>query len=277
MVTTMPGAPGLDAARIAELARRLYDAAASRTLVPPLTDEAPDLSTADAYAIQDELLALHLAGGATPVGRKLGLTSRAKQVEMKVDQPIHGFLTDRMAIEPAEPLDVSSLGQPRVEPEVAFLLGRELEGAGVTAMHVLAATEAVFPTLDVLDSRYADYRFTLPDVVADNASGGRFVLGGAASPGGFDLAEIGCVLTANGEVRSTAAGAAALGHPARAVAWLVRRLASSGSGLRAGDLVLSGGLTTVVRVAPGDVVTAAFGRIGSVSLACVGPADEERR
>lgn len=273
MVATMSGGPGLDQGRRAELAHRLYDAATSRVLVPPLTDEIPGLSADDAYAIQDELLALHVAGGATPIGRKLGLTSRAKQVEMKVGQPIHGFLTDRMALEPGEPLDTGSLGQPRVEPEIAFLLGRELEGPGVTTMHVLAATEAVFPALDVLDSRYADYRFTLADVVADNASGGRVALGGAASPGGFDLSEVGCVLSANGEVRSAAAGAAALGHPARAVAWLVRRLAAVGSGLRAGDLVLSGGLTTVVRVSPGDVVTASFGRIGSVSLACVGHAD----
>ncbi len=267
MTTSAP--TGLSAADRVTLARRLYDASRTRTLVHPLTDERPDISAADGYAIQDELRRLHVADGATLVGLKLGLTSRAKQAEMRVAEPIHGFLTDRMVLEPGEPFEVASLGQPRLEPEIAFLLGRDLGGPGITAVHVLAATEAVFPALDVLDSRYRDYRFTLPDVVADNASGGRFVIGGAATPVGFDLAEIGCVLEKNGELLATAAGAAALGHPAHAVAWLVRRLAAAGRGLRAGDIVLSGGLTTVVRVEPRDVVTASFGRLGSVSLACV--------
>ena len=266
---TAPASPaGLKPATLKELARRLHDAAVSRTQIAQLTDEHPDLSAADAYAIQDELRALHLAAGAAPVGMKLGLTSRVKQDEMHVHEPIHGFLSDRMALEPGEPLAVESLGQPRVEPEIAFLLHRALAGPAVTTVHVLAATEAVFPALDILDSRYRDYRFTLPDVVADNASGARFAIGGAALSVGFDLSEVGCVLEKNGELMATAAGAAVLGHPARAVAWLVRRLAASGRGLHAGDLVLSGGLTTVVRVGPGDVVTASFGRIGSVTLAC---------
>ncbi len=260
---------GLSPAMSAGFARRLYDAAMQRSLLPPLTDEAPGLTANDAYAIQADLRAMHLGAGATLVGRKLGLTSKAKQVEMNVHEPIHGFLTDRMVLEPGEPLEVESLGQPRVEPEIAFLIGRDLAGPGVTSAHVLAATDAVFLALDVLDSRYRDYRFTLPDVVADNASGGRIVLGGvAASPGTLDLAEIGCLLERNGEVLSTAAGAAVLGHPARAVAWLVRSLAAGGESLRAGDVVLSGGLTAVVRVEPGDVVTASFAGLGSISLAC---------
>lgn len=252
----------------AELARRLYDAARTGALVDQLTAQVPDLTPAAAAAIQDELVALHVADGATIVGAKLGLTSRAKQVEMNVHEPIHGWLTDRMVLEPGEPFVVASLGQPRMEPEIGFLLGRDLEGRGVTAVHVLAATEAVFPALDVLDSRYRDYRFTLADVVADNASAGRFVVGGLVTPVGFDLADVGCVFEHNGEVVATAAGAAVLGNPARAVAWLVRRLAVSGRGLRAGQLVLSGGLTAVVRVAPGDVVTATFDRLGAVSVAC---------
>lgn len=261
-------APELDLYTRRGLARRLFDAASRREQIAPLTDELPALGVADAYAIQRELRSLHLAEGAVEIGRKLGLTSRAKQVEMRVGEPIHGFLTDAMVLEPGEPLDTGSLGQPRVEPEIAFLLRRDLRGPGVTAVHVLAATEAVFPALDILDSRYRDYRFTLPDVVADNASGGRIALGGAISPAGLDLATLGCVFERNGEIVATAAGAAALGHPARAVAWLARSLAASGESLRAGDLVLSGGLTAVARVQPGDVVTAAFGHLGSISLAC---------
>ncbi len=252
----------------AVLARRLYDAARERRQIEPLTSELPELGVAEAYAVQNALLDLHRADGARIIGAKLGLTSRAKQVEMDVHEPIFGWLTDRMVLEPGEPFVVESLGQPRAEPEIAFLLGRDLSGPAVTAVHVLAATEAVFGAIEVLDSRYRGYRFTLPDVVADNASGGRVLLGGAISPAAIDLAEIGCVFERNGELVATAAGAAVLGHPARAVAWLVRRLAATGRGLEAGQIVLSGGLTAALPVAAGDVVTATFGRLGTVSLAC---------
>lgn len=254
--------------RTAVLARRLYDAARERRTIEPLSVEHPDLGVAEGYAIQDALVDLHLADGARLVGAKLGLTSRAKQVEMNVHEPIAGWLTDRMVLEPGEALDAGSLAQPRAEPEIAFLLGRDLAGPAVTAVHVLAATEAVFGAIEVLDSRYAGYRFTLPDVVADNASGGRFLLGGTLAPASIDLAAVGCVFERNGELVATAAGGAVLGHPARAVAWLVRRLAAEGRGLRAGDIVLSGGLTAAMPIAAGDVVTASFGRLGTVRLAC---------
>jgi 2-oxo-3-hexenedioate decarboxylase len=133
---------------------------------------------------------------------------------------------------------------------------------------VLAATAAVAPAIDVLDSRYAGYRFSLPDVVADNASAARLALGGVRrAVDGIDLRLVGCVLEVGGRVRATAAGAAALGHPAAAVAWLVRALARRGRGLTAGDVVLSGGLTEAVAVGPGDVVVARLGRLGTVELA----------
>lgn len=251
------------------LAQRLFDAAAERRTIAPLTADHPDLSEADGYRIQDALVALHVAAGAVPVGLKLGLTSRAKQREMGIDAPIVGALLDTLALDPGMPFAVASLGQARAEPEIAFLLARDLEGPGVTAAHVLAATDALLPALEILDSRYTDYRFTLPDVVADQTSAGRFLLGGQlTSPRGFDLRLTGCVLSRNGEVVATAAGAAVSGHPASAVAWLVRRLATQGRGLRAGDLVLSGGMTAVVPLAPGDVVSAAFDRLGTVTLAC---------
>jgi 2-oxo-3-hexenedioate decarboxylase len=251
------------------LARRLFDAATERRTIAPLTDEHPDLTEADAYRIQDALVALHVADGAVPAGMKLGLTSRAKQREMGIDVPIVGALLDRMALDPGAALSLASLGQARAEPEIAFLVGRELEGPGITAAHVLAATEAVLPAIEILDSRYRDYRFTLPDVVADQTSAGRFLLGGQlTSPRGFDLRLVGCAISRNGTVAATAAGAAVSGHPASAVAWLVRCLAARGRGLRAGDIVLSGGLTAVVALAVGDVITAAFDRLGSVTLAC---------
>ena len=252
------------------LAKHLHDAARARTQIPKLTDDYPLLNLEEAYEIQLALCDLHLADGAHRVGAKLGLTSRAKQVQMGVDAPLHGFLTSAMRLEVGEPLVVSSLGQPRVEPEIAFILGDDLAGAAVTATEVLAATEAVAPALEVLDSRYADYGFTLPDVVADNASSGRFVLGGSlTNPIGIDLRLVGCVFEHNGALVATAAGAASLGHPAASVAALVRELTLRDEGLRAGDVVLSGGLTNAIPVAAGDVVTARFDRLGSVELACV--------
>jgi 2-oxo-3-hexenedioate decarboxylase len=251
-----------------DLADRLYEAAAAGQLVDPLTDEHPGLTEEDAYRIQEALLARHEANGARRIGAKLGLTSRAKQTEMHVDQPIWGWLTDRMLLDPGQPLELRSLVQARVEPEIAFLLERDLAGSGVTAVEVLNATRAVVPALEILDSRYRDYRFRLADVVADNASAGRFVLGAVSVRPDFDLALVGVVLEKNGELITTAAGAAVLGHPASAVAWLVRRLAQRGGGLRAGEIILSGGLTSVVRVEPGDVVTATFDRLGSISIRC---------
>lgn len=252
------------------LAKHLYEAARARVTVPRLTDDHPDLTLEQAYEIQDALRQLHLAEGARLVGAKLGLTSRAKQAQMEICAPLHGFLTGAMRLEVGEPLEVASLGQPRVEPEIAFVMGRDLAGGGVTAIEVLAATEAVAPALEVLDSRYADYSFTLPDVVADNASSGRFALGGTLTPPrGLDLRLVGCVFEQGGQLVGTAAGAASLGHPAASVAALVRELASRGEGLRAGDVVLSGGLTSAVPVEAGDTVTARFDRLGTCELACV--------
>jgi len=155
-----------------------------------------------------------------------------------------------------------------VEPEIAFLLGRDLEGPQVTAAHVLAATEAVFGAVDVLDSRYAGYKFTFNDVVADNASSAGFILGGTAlDPYGIDLRLTGCVLEQNGSLVSTAAGASVMGHPASSVAWLVRTLAARGLGLEAGQVVMAGGMTEAIPVKPGDTVVASFDRLGSVEIA----------
>jgi 2-keto-4-pentenoate hydratase len=206
------------------------------------------------------------AGGLA--GWKLGLTSRAKQAQVGLAEPIRGFLAAAAALDIGEPLRTAEHIQPRVEPEIAFVMGADLCGAHVTATQVLAATAGVAPALEVLDSRYQDYRFTMADVVADNASAGRFVLGSPVAVVGFDLRLVGVVLEHRGEVVATASGAAALDHPAAAVAWLVRSLAAGGGGLAAGDIVLSGGLTAAVPVRPGDTVVATVGRLGSVELAC---------
>ena len=211
---------------------------------------------------------LLVAAGQRPIGFKLGLTSRAKQAQMGVAEPLYGELTDAMLLDLGEPLVTADRIQPRVEPEIAFLVGADLAGERVTTAQVLAATAAVAPAIEVIDSRYAGYSFTLPDVVADNASAARLALGGARRDlDGVDLRLVGCLLEHNGRLVATAAGAAALGHPAAAVAWLVRALARRGRGLAAGDVVLSGGLTEAVPVGPGDVVVARLGRLGTVELA----------
>jgi 2-keto-4-pentenoate hydratase len=252
------------------LAKHLFEANRSRSLVPCLTDDHPDLTLEQGYAIQLALRDLHVSDGAQLVGAKLGLTSRAKQAQMNQTAPVHGFLTDAMRLDAAEPLDVASLAQPRVEPEIAFVMGRELSGARCSATDVLAATDAVCPALEVLDSRYPGYKFTLPDVVADNTSAGRFVLGGTLTrPTGLDLRLIGCVFERNGALAGTASGAASLGHPAAAVAALVRELAKRGEALAAGAVVISGGLTEAIPVSAGDVVAARFDRLGPVELACL--------
>jgi 2-oxo-3-hexenedioate decarboxylase len=256
-------------ADVRDLAARLVDAEAKRAPIAALTTTSGPFDVATAYQVQDAVLAARVQDGAVVTGAKLGLTSAAKQRQMHVDQPLYGWLTDDMALDVGQPLDCERLIQPRCEPEIAFLMSRDLAGPQVTAAHVLAATAAVYPAIDVLDSRFAGYSFTLPDVVADNASAAGFLLGGQATePAGVDLRLAGLVLEKNGELVATAAGAAVLGHPAAAVAWLVRALAGRGCGLAAGQVVIAGALTEAVPVAPGDTVVAHFDRLGTVELAC---------
>ena len=249
---------------LAQLADRLTEARVERAAIPQLSDDVPGLDLPAAYDVQR----LQRAGRGDLIGWKLGVTSRAKQQQVGVDAPIYGFLATDHVLDVGEPLMVADHINPRCEPEIVFVMGRDLDGAHVTATQVLSATAGVAVGIEVLDSRYTDYRFTMPDVVADNASAGRYVVGTPVPPDGIDLRLVGVVLELNGEVVATASGAASLGHPAAAVAWLVRSLASSGEGLRAGDVILSGGLTAAVPVGTGDVVVATVDRIGSVELAC---------
>ncbi|MFC5994951.1 2-keto-4-pentenoate hydratase [Pseudonocardia hispaniensis] len=248
----------------AELAARLTKAVAGRTAIEPLSTEFPELDLAGGYAVQGEL---RTAAGPL-VGWKLGLTSRAKQAQVGVSEPISGFLAGANALDLGEPLDTGHLIQPRCEPEIVFILGRDLAGPHVTAADVLAASSGVAAGIEVIDSRYRDYRFTMADVVADNTSAGRFVVGTPILPAGIDLRLVGVVLERNGEIVATASGAASLGHPAAAVAWLVRRLAAGGEGLHAGEIVFSGGLTAATPVTAGDVVVASIDRLGTVELGC---------
>jgi len=249
---------------VSELAARLAKAVADRTAIAPLSDDAPGLDAAGGYAVQ--AVAREQAGPLA--GWKLGVTSRAKQAQVGVHEPVRGFLASANALDLGEPLVTGELIQPRAEPEIVFIMGRDLSGPSVTAADVLAATSRVAVGIEILDSRFLDYRFTMPDVIADNTSAGRFIVGTPVPPDGIDLRLAGVVLEHNGDVVATAAGAAALGHPAASVAWLVRSLAAEGEGLTAGQVILSGGLTAAVPVRPGDVVVASIDRLGTIELAC---------
>lgn len=235
--------------------------------IDPFTDAHPDFDMEAAYEAQRLSVQAKVDAGDPVVGAKLGLTSRAKQLAMNVSDPLYGKVTRSMLAPFGEAIELSELIQPRIEPEVAFLLGEDLEGAA-TVTEVLAATEAVFAALDVLDSRYRDYRFTLADVVADNCSAGKFLLGPRALPPTElpDLRLLGCVLRSDGDVVATAAGAAVMGHPAASVAWLVQRLGERGESLPAGSLVFSGGLTAPVPLRSGHSVTAEFDELGTVEV-----------
>jgi 2-oxo-3-hexenedioate decarboxylase len=248
---------------VAALARVLELAEGERRTTGQLSAEHPELGVEAAYAIQEIGYERRLAAGELPLGYKLGLTSRAKREAMGVEDPLWGRLTSGMLHDEEEPLAVDRLIHPRVEPEIAFLLGADIDGATATTAHVLAATAGIFPALEILDSRYEDFRFTLPDVIADNASAAGVVCGGRLiAPDEIDTQLEGMVLRRDGEVVETAAGAAVSGHPANAVAWLARQT----GGLPAGAIVLSGGLTAPVALAPGMTVTAEFTHLGAVTL-----------
>jgi 2-oxo-3-hexenedioate decarboxylase len=249
---------------VAGLAARLARAAAERTAIAPLSDTDPGLDAPAGYAVQ--ALARDKAGPLA--GWKLGVTTRAAQAQIGASEPVRGFLARGSALDLGASLVTSELIQPRAEPHIVFVMGADLSGSAVTAADVLAATRSVAAGLEVLDSRYLDYRFTLADLIADDASAGRYLVGSPVPPDGLDLRLVGVILEHNGQVTATASGAAALGHPAAAVAWLTRSLAAVGEGLRAGQIVLSGGLTAGVPVGPGDVVVASVDRLGTVELGC---------
>ncbi|MFB9685939.1 2-keto-4-pentenoate hydratase [Amycolatopsis plumensis] len=231
----------------------------------PLSEEWPDLDVDTAYAIQDEALRQRRARGETLVGVKLGLTSRAKQQRMGIDTPLLAWLTDAMVLPAGVP--VPSLIHPRAEPELVFVLGRRLAGPGVTAATALAAVDRVYGGIEVIDSRYADYRFTLPDAVADNGSSACFSVGPVGvPPSTLDLSLEAALLEVDGQIVDTATGAAVQGHPAEALALAANALAARGLALEAGWLVLTGGMTDAVPLRPGSRVAAHFSHLGSVTL-----------
>ena len=257
----------LDAKTIAQLAEHLENCELQTRDTPKITDDHPDMDWDDAYAIQDAILARKLARGARIVGYKAGLTSHAKMKQMNVESPVFGFLVDYFSVPEGAAIKVSDLIHPKVEPEIAFVLKHALKGPGCHIGDVLAATDFVMPGIEVIDSRYRDFKFDLKSVVADNTSAARFTIGGrAVRPESVDLRTVGIVLEKNGQPVALGAGAAVLGHPAAAIAMLANHLGKRGKELPAGSMILSGGVTEAIAVAPGDNVTLRVQDMGSVSL-----------
>jgi 2-keto-4-pentenoate hydratase len=262
-----PTPPGPTASDwVEKAARALLDAYASGVPIAPLTASHPGMSVDDAYAIQRAQADAWTAAGARIKGHKVGLTSAAMQRQMGVGQPDFGILLDSMFLPESAPIDAGRFLQPRVEPEIAFVLGRPLSGPGATAADAVAAVEYVLPALEVIDSRIADWKITLPDTIADNASSGGVVLGTRpVRLDDLDLTLMGCLLHRDGNLIDTGAGGAVLGSPINALVWLANVLGERGVALEAGHVVLPGSITAAVPVAPGQTLTATFAGIGSVT------------
>jgi 2-keto-4-pentenoate hydratase len=247
---------------LAAIAATLQDAYTTRVPVEPLTG----LSLDDAYAIQLIQVRRRVAAGASVIGFKVGLTSDAMRRQLGVDEPDFGHLLSDMAHDSQQPIPVAGYLQPRAEPEVALVLGKPLHDKGLTADDIAAATAYALPAIEVIDSRIANWRIGLVDTVADNASSGGFVLGRFPVPlDGFDPATMRCVFEQNGSTAGTGVGAAVLGSPLNAAAWLANELIGRGVALAAGHVVLTGSVTAAVPVGPGDVVTASFDGLGAVT------------
>lgn len=257
----------LHAEEIAKLAELLESCELGARDTTKITDDHPHMDSEDAYAIQYEIRRRKQERGSRIVGLKAGLTSRAKMRQMGVDVPCYGFLSDSFAVPDGGEVDTRQLVHPKVEPEIAFVLKHPLRGPGCHIGAVLVATDFVLPAIEIIDSRYRDFKFDFLSVVADNCSSSRFVVGGrAACAETLDLRTVGVVLEKNGEPVAFGAGAAVLGHPAASIAMMANMMSARGEEIPAGALILTGGITEAVAVAPGDAVTLRAQGLGSVSV-----------
>ena len=250
-----------------QLAADLAEAERSRVAIAPLTTTNPDIDVVDAYEIQLINIRQRVAEGARVIGHKVGLSSKAMQEMMGVDEPDYGHLLDEMAVHQDRPVPSGRYLYPRVEVEVGFVLADDLPGEGCTEDDVLAATAAFAPAIELIDTRIKDWKIKLCDTIADNASSAGWVLGEArVSPKDIDICNIDAVLTRNGEVVAKGRSDAVLGNPVTAVAWLARKVDSFGVRLKAGDIVLPGSCTKAFDATPGDAFVADFDGLGAVHL-----------
>ncbi|AXF58019.1 2-keto-4-pentenoate hydratase [Salicibibacter kimchii] len=254
--------------RVKELANYVHNAEKEKREITKITAELyPELTIEEAYDVQEELVRQKLEAGYKIVGPKMGITSEAKMKQMNVDNPIYGYVFDNMVVEEGNAISISDYIHPKIEPEIGFILNRDLEGPGITTLDVLRATEYVLPAIEIIDSRYENFNFTLPDVVADNTSAAGAVFGTyLRKPEELELDVVGVTLSLNGEIQSLGAGAAVLGHPAKSVASLANMLSEKGEKVEAGKPILTGGVTAAVKLSPGDFVNVKYGGLGDVSF-----------
>lgn len=246
------------------LAQIVDEAARTATPIPQLTDSLPDLTVDDAYAIQALSVARRRARGERRAGIKMGLTSRAKMAQVGVSEVIWGRLTDAMRLTEGAGLNRARYVHPRVEPEVAYILKRPLEG-DVSAAEALAAVEAVAPAMEIIDSRYRCFKFALSDVIADNSSSSGFYVGGWA-PAATDVANLGILMEVDGRPVQIGSTAAILGDPIRSLVAAARLVAKAGERLEAGDIVLAGGATAAYPLSPVQFVQTTFQSLGRLSF-----------
>lgn len=250
-----------------EAAARLLEAERSKQAIPPLTETYPGITVDEAYHTQLEIIRRRVEDGAIVVGKKIGATSKAIQNMFGVHQPDYGHLLDDMMHQEGDVISLEHFIQPKVEFEIVFKLKKDLKGPNVTVMDVIEATDYIAPAIEIIDSRIGDWKIAFEDTVADNGSSAAAVIGGKpAKLDGIDLAHIGMVAYKNGEMIDSGAGAAVLGSPLRSVAWLANSLGKYDVSLKAGEIILSGALTSAVEAEDQDTFTAEFDRIGSVSV-----------
>ena len=261
---------------IQALAHALYQARKTRTALRHFSQRHPTMTVDDGYAIQRAWVTLELADGRTIKGRKIGLTSRAMQLSSQIDEPDYAPLMDDMFFGAGTDIPFNRFIAPRVEVELAFILGRPLQGPGTTLFDVLRATDYVVPAIEIIDARIEQFdRDTKAprkvfDTISDFAANAGIVLGGRpVKPDAVDLRWVGALLHKNGVVEETGLAAAVLNHPANGVAWLANKIAPHGEQLNAGDVVLAGSFTRPTPAAAGDSFHADYGPLGSVAFRLV--------
>ena len=252
--------------QVSALAEHLEKAELEAFEVTKVTDDYPEMTYEDAFDVQWEIRRRKEARGTKIVGMKMGLTSWAKMAQMGVEKPCYGFLADYFAVPDGGEIKHDELIHPKIEAELAFVTNKPLKGPGVHIADVLRATDFVMPAVEVIDSRYKDFKFDLKSVIADNSSSTRFISGGTmAKPQDLDLKNLGVVMEINGEVVQTGAGAAVLGHPAASVAMLANMLGERGEEIPAGTFIMIGAITAAVQVNKGDNFCVKYQDLGTVS------------
>lgn len=250
---------------ISKLSKEILKAEKEKTPTNPLS-ERYDLSIKDAYEIQLSLVERKKEEDKEIVGKKIGLTSKDIQETFRVHQPDYGHIFNNLVLEEDTPINTNELIQPKIETEIGFILGEDLEGPGITVGEVLKCTEGLIPTFEVIDSRFKSWNIEIQDTIADNASIGRVIIGSPLIEAqNIDLRTVGSIVRKNGDIVRTAAGGAVLGNPAQSVAWLANKLSEYNVELKSNEIILSGSLISPIEIGKGDILQASFGDgLGSI-------------